>query len=387
MRKEEGKPRKKIAVIGATGSVGGAVLDICRRAPDDFEVVALAAHSNCEKLLSLSREFGAKILAVAIPEVAERLKSTTECTVLQGAEGLDRLACFEGVDHVVFASSGTGAIRALQTALKADKEVSLANKESVVVGGPWVMPLARPGQLRPLDSEHNALWQCLQGEKVEEVRNVYLTASGGPFRTFSKAELASVTPEMALKHPVWAMGSKITIDSATLMNKGIELIEAMILFGLEAERVKAVISPGSFVHGLVEFEDGFVKMLAGDPDMRLPAASCLFWPRRSRLFQSAPLEGRSIAFELPDEERFPALRLAKEAMRRKGPYPALLVGADEVAVERFLRGQIAFTAIPEVIEATLESCRMGSPATLEEALSLLEWAKVRCAELCDAEEF
>ncbi|NLL36442.1 MAG: 1-deoxy-D-xylulose-5-phosphate reductoisomerase [Fretibacterium sp.] len=382
-------PRKRVAVIGATGSVGSSVLEVCRRSRDDIEVVALAAHTNCEKLLSLGREFGAKMLSATAPEAVKTLKAHAGGVfqVFQGPEGLLFMAQSEEVDHIVFASSGTDAIPALQVALRAGKEVSLANKESVVLGGPWVMPLVRyPDQLRPLDSEHNALWQCLHGENIRNVRRLYLTASGGPFRTFSREELKKVTPDMALKHPVWAMGAKITIDSATLMNKGIELIEAMYLFNLEAEQLKALISPGSFVHGLVEFQDGFVKMLAGDPDMTLPAASCLFWPRRSSLFECSALEGRTLSFEAPDEERFPSIRLAKEVMRKKGPYPALLIGADEVAVERFLRRQISFTDIPEVIESTLESCHLPTPEKLEDAFVLSDWARAQCANFCDARE-
>jgi 1-deoxy-D-xylulose-5-phosphate reductoisomerase len=290
------------------------------------------------------------------------------------------------VDHVVFASSGTAAIEALRTALRAGKEVSLANKESLVVGGPWVIPSIREGgQLRPLDSEHNAIWQCLLGE-AEKPRKIYLTASGGPFRDWSFEDLKRVTPEMALRHPVWNMGAKITVDSATLMNKGIEMIEAMFLFGLEPCQVEALVSPGSFVHGLVEFEDGCVKMLAGEPDMRLPAASCLFWPRRllpKHGFPRPGLSARKFSFDAVDEKRFPAFPLAKEALRRGGAYPALLVGADEIAVGRFLEKTISFTAIPQVVEETMAAYSGAAPRSLEEALSVLEWGRTRCASICD----
>jgi 1-deoxy-D-xylulose-5-phosphate reductoisomerase len=321
--------------------------------------------------------------------------------VLSGAQGLRELAQDPEVDHVVFASSGTAAIDALQCALRAGKEVSLANKESIVVAGAWVMPLLRErDQLRPLDSEHNAIWQCLHGEAARP-RRIYLTASGGPFRSWNFEDLKNVTPEMALKHPVWNMGAKITIDSATLMNKGIELIEAMVLFGLEPGQVEALISPGSFVHGLVEFEDGFVKMVAGEPDMRLPAASCLFWPERlpprqdhrkdqpqgslrEEVFRFRPnFSPRELSFDFADERRFPALRLAKEALTKGGPYPALLVGADEVAVDRFLKKAIPFTAIPEAVEETMASCSAPPPHSLEESLAVLEWGRERCASICD----
>jgi 1-deoxy-D-xylulose-5-phosphate reductoisomerase len=248
------------------------------------------------------------------------------------------------------------------------------------------MPLVRyADQLRPLDSEHNAIWQCLHGES-EKPRKIYLTASGGPFRRSTPEDLESVTPEMALRHPVWNMGAKITVDSATLMNKGIELIEAAFLFDLPPDRVEALISPGSFVHGLVEFEDGCVKILGGEPDMRLPAASCLFWPDRLSPGHDFPRprpEGRTLSFDPVDEVRFPALRVAKEALREGGACPALLVGADEVAVDRFLKREIAFTAIPGVVEETMTSYSGVAPRSLPEALEVLEWARGRCAAICD----
>lgn len=381
-----GPGRKRIAVIGATGSVGSSVLDVCRAYPDALEVCALAARSPSEKLMALAAEFGVTMLCVhdAPPDFGPE-----GTRGLRGPEGLIAVAEDPSVDHVVFASSGTATIPALQAALRAGKEVSLANKESIVVAGPWVMPLVRTkDQLRPLDSEHNAVWQCLHGESAP-VRRVCLTASGGPFRTWTASELEAVTPEMALRHPVWSMGAKITVDSATLMNKGIELIEAMMLFGLEPQQVDAVVSPGSFVHALAEFEDGSVKMLAGVPDMRLPVSSCLFWPERR--FPSGGLERpvlapRTIAFEEPDPERFPALRLAREVMERKGPFPAVLVGADEVAVERFLSGRLGFTGIARAVEETMEACSLPPPKSLEDALSALDWARRHCAKVCDARE-
>ena len=378
--------QKRIALIGATGSVGSSVLDVCRAHGDRLEVTALAAGQDVEGLARLAAEFGTPFLCLADEEAAEVLskKLSGRATVFRGISGLSEIALAPGIDHVVFASSGTAAIGALQDALKAGKEVSLANKESVVVGGPWVMPLVRTrDQLRPLDSEHNAIWQCLHGE-TEKPRKIYLTASGGPFRDWGLEELKNVTPEMALKHPVWSMGAKITVDSATLMNKGIELIEAMFLFGLEAHQVEALVSPGSFVHGLAEFEDGSVKMLAGAPDMRLPAASCLFWPERlppKSDFPRPELSARRVSFDLADEERFPALRLAKEAAALGGAYPALLVGADETAVNCFLKGKIPFMAIPKVVEATMESYRGGAPHSLGEALEILDWARCKGQDL------
>ena len=350
-----------VGIIGATGSVGSAVMSVCGSWPDKITVKAIAANHDSEKLRTLAAKFHVSKV-YPYEKYAE--------------EGLELVATDPEISHVVFTSSGTAAIKSLCTALKLGKTVSLANKESIVVAGKWVMPLvSRPDQLRPLDSEHNAIWQCLHGEDREFVRKIYLTASGGPFRNFSPEELRTVTPEMALRHPVWDMGAKITIDSATLMNKGIELIEAMYLFGLDESQVDAVISPGSFVHGLVEFEDGSVKMLAAEPDMMLPAGSCLFWPERyfpAPGFKRPAFGLHEVRFETPDAERFPAMRIARECMRLKGGYPAVLVGADEVAVSMFLEGRIGFTQIAGLVEAVLESRDWNEPGSLEEAIGLVD---------------
>lgn len=350
-----------VGVIGATGSVGSAVMSVCESWPDKIRVVSIAANHRSEKLMRLAEKFH-----------VSKIYPYEET----GSYGLEAVATDPDIQHVVFTSSGTAAIKALCSALKAGKTVSLANKESIVVAGKWVMPLvSRQDQLRPLDSEHNAIWQCLHGEDKSFVRRIYLTASGGPFRNFTCDELRTVTPEMALRHPVWDMGAKITIDSATLMNKGIELIEAMYLFGLDESKVDAVISPGSFVHGLVEFEDGSVKMLAAEPDMMLPAASCLFWPERffpSEGFKRPSYGIHDVRFEAPDIERFPAMRIARECMRLKGGYPAVLVGADEVAVSMFLEGRIGFTGIAGLVEAVLEARNWAEPVSLDEAVRLVD---------------
>ena len=350
-----------VGVIGATGSVGSSVMAVCGAWPDKIRVKAIAANHRSEKLFQLAGKFNV---------------SNVYPYEEYGQEGLERIALDPEIEHVVFASSGTSAIKALCLALEAGKNVSLANKESIVVAGKWVMPLVkRPDQLRPLDSEHNAIWQCLHGEDKSFVRKIYLTASGGPFRKFTRDELRNVTPEMALRHPVWDMGAKITIDSATLMNKGIELIEAMYLFGLDESQVDAFISPGSFVHGLIEFEDGSVKLLAAEPDMKLPAASCLFWPERNfpcPEFHRPKYPLHDVRFEEIDAERFPAVRIARECMRLKGGYPAVLVGADESAVSMFLEGRIGFTDIAGVVGRVLESRKWDEPANLDEAVALVD---------------
>lgn len=361
-----------IGVIGATGSVGSSVMSVCKAWPDKICVKAIASNKNSDKLSNLAKE-----LNVSKIYPYEKF----------GDNGLENIALDPEIEHVVFASSGTAAIKALCSALKAGKTVSLANKESIVVAGKWVMPLVKhQDQLRPLDSEHNAIWQCLHGEDKAFIRKIYLTASGGPFRKFTQEDLKNVTPEMALHHPVWNMGAKITIDSATFMNKGIELIEAMYLFGLEAERVDALISPGSFVHGLAEFEDGSVKMLAAEPDMKLPAASCIFWPERffpSPDFKRPQFSIHDIRFEEIDTTRFPAMRIAREVMRLKGAYPAVLVGADEAAVNLFLEGKIGFADISGLVEETLSSCNLCEPASLDDAISYVGEGRRQAVKLSE----
>ncbi len=372
--------KKRLFVIGCTGSVGSSVLSVCRMFPEHFEVVALAANSSAERLLFLAEEFSCRTVVLADSSSAQKAavpsgRSHTGIAVLSGEEGLLQMASHPDIDHVVFASSGTGAIRALMQALRNGKDVSLANKESIVVAGPWVLPLvARADQLRPLDSEHNAIWQCLSGESLHSVERIYLTASGGPFLSFSPEELERATPSMAVAHPVWSMGAKISVDSATLMNKGIEILEAMYLFSLSAAQVDAVISANPFIHGIVRFSDGSFHMCASAPDMGIPALSALFHPLRSpRDRGNTPrLDGMQISFQAPDESRFPCIRLAREAARMEGAYPALLVGADEIAVDRFLSGRVGFCDIPRIVESVLEEYSGPSPSTLEHALHVLD---------------
>ncbi len=375
----------RLAVTGATGSVGGAVLDICARFPQLFEIRALAAKSNAKKLAELGRRHGAKLLCLTEPEDKNWREEGFTC--LSGVDGLTEMVEEPSVDHAVFASSGVAAIKALQKALTRGIDVSLANKESIVVAGPWVMPLIkRADQLRPVDSEHSAVWQCLRDAPKEEVSRIWLTASGGPFRDYSAAQMEGVTPEAALNHPVWKMGPKITVDSATLMNKGIECIEAMQLFGLPAERVGALIHPRSQVHGMAEFIDGTVRLLLSQADMRLPAAAAIAWPRRLPLAENAlpPIEPGDweLCFREIDEKLFPCFALAREAGRLGGAYPALLVGADESTVRHFLNHEISYRAIAEIISEVLEACGEKTPRTLEEAVALVEAGEKMADKIC-----
>ena len=383
------KPPVRIVVIGATGSVGSSVLDVCRTYPEYFSVVGLAAHSSADSLHRLAQEFSCGVVCLSEPKSAAVFRSLAGNSVpcLEGAGGLLRLSELSDADHIVFASSGTAAIPALIRALETGKDVSLANKESILVAAPWVLPkVSRKDQIRPLDSEHNAIWQCLRNESPESVNRLILTASGGPFRTYSPEQLSHVAPEDAIRHPVWSMGTKISVDSATLMNKGIEIIEASLLFSMPIDRVEAILSPGSFAHGIVEFSDGTMKIAACAPDMRLPSLVALAFPDRLPLrfasLKTETLHGRTIPFEEPDPVRFPSLKIAKEAGRRGGAYPSLLVGADEIAVECFLNRQLAFTDIPVVVERTLDAFCGPAPKTLEEAVALVEHGRECCRRFC-----
>lgn len=375
----------RVAVIGATGSVGGAVLDICKRFPERFEVTALAARSNEKKLLDLALIHGARTLCLTEPPAGGFNLEGYEC--LSGYAGLSLIASAPETDHIVFASSGVTAVTALQTALKEGKNVSLANKESIVVAGPWVTPLIKgKDQLRPVDSEHSAIWQCLREDDRSEIKKIWLTASGGPFRDYTKEMLKNVTPGQALAHPIWKMGPKITVDSATLMNKGIECIEAMQLFSLPAEKVSALIHPTSQVHGAVLYLDGTMKMLISPPDMRLPAAAALAWPERLDLTSSELgfIEPNKwdFTFREIDGSLFPCFGIACTAGKMGGAYPSLLVGADEAAVGAFLKGMIPFTSIPQIIEETLSRSKWRPPASLDEAISLVSEGEHAAWELC-----
>jgi 1-deoxy-D-xylulose-5-phosphate reductoisomerase len=366
-----------------------SVLDICARFPEKFEVIALAARSRADELLSLAVKFRSRYACLADPTAGmARNFGEKGVELLAGTVGLGIIAELPEADHVVFASSGTDAAVALKLALAADKDVSLANKESIVASGPWIMPLVRrQDQLRPLDSEHSAIWQCIRGERAQNLASITLTASGGPFRDFSLEQMKNITPRDALKHPVWNMGPKITVDSASFMNKGIECIEAMHLFGLPSDKVRVLVHPGSFVHGIVEFGDAAMKMLCYRPDMRIPAACALAWPERLPLGESEefaiPGAGEwPLEFHLPDASRFPCLSIALEAGKKGGPYPPLLVGADEIAVRAFLDRRIPFLDISNIIESTFEKFSGSNPSNLNDAIELISVGERIAEEIC-----
>jgi len=360
-----GKPRR-IAVLGATGSIGGSTLDVIARHPERFGASVLVAHRNVEALVKLCVAHRPELAIIADPAMegalARQLAAAgVHCEVASGPEAITAAAAGPLCDTVVAAIVGAAGLDSTLAAARAGKRLLLANKESIVMAGPLLLAALREGggELVPVDSEHNAIFQCLPGGRPDldarGVRRLILTASGGPFRGRSRAELAAVTPEQACKHPNWVMGRKISVDSATLMNKGLEVIEAHHLFGAAPERIEVVVHPQSMIHSMVEYADGSVLAQLGNPDMRTAIAHALAWPERIEagvtpldLAACAPL-----AFEQPDLATFRCLALAFEALRAGGDAPAILNAANEVAVEAFLAGALPFLSIADVVEGVL----------------------------------
>ena len=354
---------KRLLILGATGSIGLQALDVVARAGDEFELVGLSAERSHEQLVALAEEHRVDRIALGDADAAARAaEAWTEGEVLAGPEGLVRLVAESDADLVLNAIVGSAGLGPTVVALTEGIDVALANKESLVVAGELVMALceATGAQLIPVDSEHSALYQLIDGERPGTVDRLIITASGGPFRGRARAELEAVTVEQALKHPTWAMGGKITIDSATLMNKGLEVIEAHHLFGTPYDRIDVVVHPQSIVHSLVTLCDGAALAHLGHPDMRVPISYALHHPERVdvpvRTLDLA--EVASLTFEPPDEDAFPCLRISREAAVAGGTGPCVLNAANEIAVHAFLGGRLPFMGIPAVIEATLE--RVGA---------------------------
>ena len=369
--------RRRITVLGSTGSIGTSALDVLGRFPERFEVLALAAGRNVAVLAAQVRAFRPKVVSVADEATARTLAAELGAAapeLLIGPAGACAVASLPEADYVLAAISGSAGMLPTAAAVDAGKTVGLANKESMVLAGEYLMAqAARTGApILPIDSEHSAIFQCLAGHHVADVRRLVLTASGGPLRTWPAERIAACTPEEALRHPNWSMGAKITVDSATLMNKGLEVIEARWLFGLPPERVAVVVHPESVVHSMVEYVDGSVVAQLGTPDMRGPIAFALSWPG-PRLPLDLPrldLPARGqLRFEEPDPVRFPAFGLAYEALRLGGTAPAVVSGADEAAVAAFLAGRVPFSAIPAAIEHALAEHRVRPVASVEEAIA------------------
>lgn len=370
---------KRLAVLGSTGSIGQQTLDIVRAMAERFKVVGLAAGNNLDLLYEQAQEFKPEFIYYAgssgtTRSARDRLVAL-DCHYLH----LEEMASHKDVDMVVIATSGVAGLDAILAAVRVGKTIALANKESLVAAGEIIMAEAKKNKARiiPIDSEHSAIWQCLNGEK-QKPRRIILTASGGPFLDFSPEQMSSVTVAQALAHPSWKMGNKITIDSATLMNKGLEVIEAHWLFGVAIEDVKVLIHPQSIVHSMVEFIDGSVKAQLSMPDMRLPIQYALSYPERLDNPSLPRLDWThftNLEFQQPDLGKFPCLRLAIEAGKKGGTYPAVLCGADEMAVWHFLQKKIRFTDIPVVVEKVLENHDSVSHPTINDIYGAGEWAR------------
>jgi 1-deoxy-D-xylulose-5-phosphate reductoisomerase len=382
---------RTVTLLGATGSVGSSTVDLLRREPAQYRVEAVTAHRDAAALARLARELNVRFAAVADPAAYDELKAALSGSGIETAAGPAAMveAAQRPADWVMAAITGAASLAPTLAAAERGATVALANKECLVCAGALFMrrAAATGATVLPVDSEHNAIFQALGAGRRDEVRRIILTASGGPFRTWSRDAIRKVTLEQALKHPTWSMGPKITIDSATLMNKGLELIEAHHLFALAPDELDVVVHPQSIVHGLVEFRDGSVIAQLGSPDMRIPISHCLAWP--VRMGTPAPrLDLARIAtltFEEPDLERFPALAIARRALATGGAAPTVLNAANEVAVREFVAGRLGFCGIAALVEATLDATERrgetGEPQSVEEALAIDHNARRLAADL------
>jgi 1-deoxy-D-xylulose-5-phosphate reductoisomerase len=369
---------KKIALLGSTGSIGQSTLSLCESHPDRFHPVALAAGSNLDAAFVQCQRWRPQLISIATEDLAAKLSAKlktegiTGIEVVYGTAGTVRVATFADANFVVSAIVGVAGLEATYAAVLSGKTVGLANKECLVAAGDLILSAAREHNvdLLPIDSEHNAVHQCLRGGAANEVKQIWLTASGGPFRNTPLADFEHITPAQALKHPTWVMGQRITVDSATMLNKGLEIIEACRLFNLPPAQVRVTVHPQSTIHSLVEYIDGSILAQISVTDMRLPILYALTWPERvaSELtFDMAALS--QLDFQPPDFARFPCLRLAYEAAAASQNHCIALNAADEIAVDAFLRGHLPFLGIPRTIERVLTLTKAGSPASIHEVLT------------------
>jgi 1-deoxy-D-xylulose-5-phosphate reductoisomerase len=382
---------RRITILGATGSVGASTIDLIKRHPERYAVTAVSARRNVAALAKIAREVGAALAVAADPAVYGELKAALAGSNIEAAAGEDALleAAQRPADWVMAAISGAIGLKPTMAAVERGATVALANKECLVCAGSLFMRRAAltGATVLPVDSEHNAIFQSLGAGARADVKRIILTASGGPFRTWSREAIAKATPEQALRHPNWSMGPRITVDSASMMNKGLELIEALHLFALKPDEIDVLVHPQSVVHGLVEFRDGSVVAQLGSPDMRIPIAHCLAWPVRidSPAARLDLAQVRELTFEAPDPERFPALTLARRAMEMGGAAPTVLNAADEVAVGEFIAGRIGFPAIVALVEATLEAAAkrglLADPAGIEAAIAIDHDARTLARDL------
>jgi 1-deoxy-D-xylulose-5-phosphate reductoisomerase len=381
---------RTISILGATGSVGASTLDLIRRNRDEWRVVALTANSSAAELGKLAREFGAEIAVVSDETCLPQLREALSGSAVEAAGGISALCDAAGreVDLTIAAIVGCAGLAPTMAAIETGGTIALANKEALVSAGEvMTAAVARNGAtLLPVDSEHNAIFQCLQGNDITEVRWITLTASGGPFRTWNSEQLGAATPTQAVAHPNWDMGAKISVDSATMMNKGLEFIEAHHLFPVGLDRLRIVVHPQSVIHSMVEYRDGSTLAQLGPSDMRVPIASCLAWPKR----MDTPCEPLDLpvigelSFFAPDEQLFPATRLARDAVNAGGAAPAILNAANEVAVAAFLAGKIGFTKIAALVEQALNRNIPPAPGSLEDVLSVDKQARGQMAEILES---
>ncbi len=381
MRPASAGVERSVTLLGATGSIGASTIDLIKREPGRYRVEAVSANTSAAALAALARELNARFAAVGDPAAYRELKDALAGTGIAVGAGADALieAAQRPAQWVIGAITGAAGLKPTLAAAERGVIVALANKECLVCAGGLFMRRAAAcgATVLPVDSEHNALFQAMSAGRRQDVRRVILTASGGPFRTKTAAEIRAATPEQALRHPNWSMGPKVTIDSATLMNKGLEVIEAYHLFALKSDEIDVLVHPQSIIHGLVEFRDGSLIAQLGSPDMRIPIAHCLAWPDE-RLAGPAPrldlAQASTLTFEEPDLERFPALQLARWALEAGGGAPTVLNAANEVAVEQFLARRLGFTEITALVEATLEAAVAGDltrePESVDAAIAI-----------------
>lgn len=380
---------RSISILGATGSIGASTLDLIRRERDKWRVVALTANCQAAELAALAREFGAELAVVADETCLPDLRGALGGSGIEAAGGAGALveAASRGADVTVAAIVGCAGLAPTMAAIEQGKTVALANKEALVSAGDvMIAAVARHGTtLLPVDSEHNAIFQCLAGNDLAQVRSITLTASGGPFRDWSATQLAGATPEQAVKHPNWDMGAKISVDSATMFNKGLELIEAHYLFPVGLDRLRIIVHPQSVVHSMVEYRDGSTLAQLGPSDMRVPIASCLAWPERMAT-PCAPLDLAGIGeltFRAPDEERFPATALCRQAAEAGGAAPAILNAANEVAVAAFLAGHIVFTRIAVMVAEVMARYSPSAPNALADVIAIDSAARAEARKLLE----
>ncbi len=382
------KNQKKIAILGSTGSIGTQALDIIRDYPDLFQAEVLVANNNIDLLIKQAREFEPNFIVIADESKYTALKeavSDLPVKVYAGAKSIEQVASLDIVDIVLTAMVGFSGLMPTIRAIEAGKIIALANKETLVVGGHIITDLLKKSKSRiiPVDSEHSAIFQCLAGENPANVDKLILTASGGPFRGKDKNFLSNVTPEQALRHPNWSMGNKVTIDSASLMNKGLEVIEARWLFGIPAEKIDVVVHPQSVIHSMVEFNDGSIKAQLGVPDMRIPIQYALDFPNRSVSTKNrfSFSEVSTFTFEKPDYDTFRNLKIAYDCLKKGGNASCVMNAANEIAVELFLKKEISFTGISDLIEETLGKIEFISNPNLKDCLETDNITRIKSFEI------